>query len=208
MKVAELFEIVRKFLGWSYQDVAMKSGQYSAEYVKQVHQGRPFREVEENLIVTYINGLAEKAVHLVFGDRIPSDLRDKLIAKFARIVHQNSLPLENARALVEKVSQDSVPKASFRLGTMDAVRVEIAWEEVLASIVDEFNQNPQGRLLEDSSDADGSTYLSLVSNVPSLSYQPKQDPQTILAVCNFCHKPLPENRASRHACGHPNDDYL
>ena len=209
MKVVETFEVVRKFLGWSYQEVSVKSGKYSPEYLKQVHQARPFPEVEKNLIMIYVHGLAERAVHLVFGGQITSDLRDKLTARFAQIVRQNSLSLEYAWLLVEKVSQDKVSKANYRPGTVDAVRVETAWEDVLASIVLDLNKLQQGRLLDGSDETKhGSTHFSLVSKVPALSYQTKRDYQAILAECNFCHKPLPENRDSKHTCGYRNDDYL
>ena len=211
MKVVETFEVVRKFLGWSYQEVSVKSGKYSPEYLKQVHQGRPFPGVEKDLIVTYIRGLAERAVYLVFGEQVASDLRDKLIAKFAQVVRQNRLSLNGAQALVERVSSEKVSEATarYRTGIMDVGSIDIAWEGLLEAIIDELDKSMQGTLPEDSDGtADGSTHSSPVSDVPTFSYQPKRDPRAILSECNFCHKPLPENRDSRHTCGQSNDDYV
>ena len=114
MKVAELFEVVRKFLGWSYQEVSVKSGKYSPEYLKQVHQGRPFPAVEKDLAVIYIRGLAERAVHLVYGDQIAGDLRDRLVTKFTRLVQQSKLSLYDVRALVEMIPNDQVFMTGIR----------------------------------------------------------------------------------------------
>lgn len=135
MKVAEVFEFVRKFLGWSYEDVSMKSGKYSAEYVRQVHQGRPFHEVEKDLIVTYIRGLAEKAVHLVFGDQIADNLRERLVARFTAVVRRNNLGLEGVKALVEEISKDRTLARKLRTQTMDVdVNIDIDWEGTLEEI--------------------------------------------------------------------------
>ena len=74
MNIASVLESVRNFLGWSFQDVSVKSGKYSPEYLKQVHEGRPFPSVEKELTMTYIRGLAEKAVDIAFGDKVQGSL--------------------------------------------------------------------------------------------------------------------------------------
>ena len=149
MNTAEILEDVRIFLGWTFQDLSLKLEKYEPEFLKKVHEGRPFLSVEKELIMTYIQGLAELAVYLVFGGQVQGDLREKLVAKFMQIVHRNNLSLEGAKMLVERVSSERVLESSFRTQTMDVnVGIDIAWEEILEEIVRELNRPGQGSLFE------------------------------------------------------------
>ena len=147
MSIAAVFESVRNFLGWSFQDLSTKSGKYSPEYLKQVHEVRPFPGVEKELIMTYIQGLAELAVYLASGGQAQGALREKLVAKFMQVVHRNDLSLEGAKTLVERVSGDRVLESNFRTQTMDVnVDIDIVWEEILEDILCELNRPRQGSL--------------------------------------------------------------
>ena len=210
MKVVKTFEIVRKFLGWSFQDVSMKSGKYSPEYLKQVHEGRPFPSVEKELIMTYIQGLAELAVYLVFGGQIQGGLRDKLVTKFTQAVRQSKLPLEDVRAFVEMITNDQVlmSRIKHRTETMDAVGVEIDWEGTLQDAIRKLDKSKQGTLFPAKDEiAVDNTHLSLVSDSPTVSRQPNRDSQAGLADCDYCHKPLAKNQGIRHTCGFTNVSY-
>ena len=210
MKVVETFEVVRKFLGWSYQEVSVKLGKYSPEYLRQVHQGRPFPGVEKDLILTYIRGLAERVVYLVFGDQIASVLREKLVTKFTLLIQQSKLSLSDVRALVEMISNDQVLMARIehRTETMDAVGVEIDWEGTLQDAIRRLDMSKQGTLFPAKDEiAVGNTHLSLVSDSPAVSRQPNRDYQVGLDVCDYCRKPLAKNQGIRHTCGFTNVTY-
>ena len=204
MNIAEDFESTRRLLEWTFQDLSEKlDGHYSLEYLKQVHRGEPYAEVSDDLKQLYVGALAEKAVDIV-SDRIaqPIHVRVALIDGFIRFVHRKDLSLGDVRMLSEGVS-------SFRELLKDASIIEIRWEKVLEAIIRESNNPEQGRLIENIDEIeDGSTQMMLVSDLPMPSYQPKQHPQVILPVCNFCRQPFPKNRAFTHSCGSPNDYYL
>ena len=206
MSYSQTLEDARKFLKWSYQDVAMRSsGKYSAEYMEQVHLGRPFSEVGDDLIEIYTEGLAVQAVDRLFRSTHPESVLISLANRFIDLVNRKKLPLGEIRALSESVSNRSFR----RLLTMEAPAIFIAWEGVLDEIVRELNKAQQGRLLWDNSRAaDISSHSSLVSEVPTIAGGPRRDPLAILAECNFCHKPRPKDRYSKQTCGCLNDDYL
>jgi hypothetical protein len=182
VKVVETFEVVRKFLGWSYQEVSMKSGKYSPDFLKQVHKGRTFPAVEKDIIVTYIRGLAEWAVDSVFGTQIPVDTREKLIRKFEQVAQGRNLSLENTRALAEKVSKERLLEASFRSGTMEAVKIEIAWEDELESIICDLNRSQQESLFE-SADYDA-VLVPVSESREKHQFQKRREPA--MAVCPRC----------------------
>ena len=189
MNVVEVFEIVRKFLGWSYRDVSMKSGKYSTEYLRQVHQGRPFPSVEKDLIMTYIQGLAERAVYLASGGQVQGSFCDKFVAKFMQVVHRNNLSLGDAKTLVERVSKDRALTAKLRTQTMDVnVGIDIIWEEILEEIVHGLNK-PNQRNLFDVVDeyAEGIDLpVSDRSFTSEYYYQTRHIPAEAKAQCQHC----------------------
>ena len=177
MKVVKTFEVVRKFLGWSYQEVSVKSGKYSPEYLKQVHEGRPFPGVEKELIMTYIRGLAEMAVNLAFGGKVQGGLHEKLVAQFTEVVRQNNLGLEGVKALVEEVSKDRTLARKLRTQTMDVdVNIDIDWEGTLEEIVLRLNRPDQGDMFGViGEDAEGSNLpVSDGGSTTSYHYQTRQ----------------------------------
>lgn len=90
----ETFEAIRRFLGWSFKELAGRMGNsYSEAYLKMVHQGRPLPEVEEKLIQTYIQGLAEQAVDSVFGLKVPQAIKTRLVANFSYVIRSSQLRL-------------------------------------------------------------------------------------------------------------------
>ena len=200
MKVVKTFEIVRKFLGWSYQEVSVKSGKYNPEYLKQVHQGRPFPGVEKDLIMTYMRGLAERAVYLASGGQVQGGLCDKFVAKFMQIVHRNNLSLGDAMKLVERVSKDRALTAKLRTQAMDVnVSIDIVWEEFLEEIVRGLNRPGQGKLLESDyvdtevipafSPIEGSKYRlesSLSPSVPVLKLPQSRSQRAQYVQCPRC----------------------
>ena len=196
MKVAELFEVVRKFLGWSYQEVSVKSGKYSPEYLKQVHQGRPYREVEKNLIVTYTKGLAERAVHLVYGDQIASILRDKLVAKFTQLVQYRKLSLYDVQALTEMISNDQILMARIkhRTETMDAVGVEIDWEGELEDIIGKLKASKQGTLFESSEENIEDDAVLVQGRTTSVEHIFQKHQGLAMAQCPRCSYVQSEDR--------------
>ncbi len=208
MKVAEPFEVVRKFLGWSYQDVAMKSGKYSPEYLKQVHEGRPFLSVEKDLIVTYIQGLAERAVYLACGGQVEESLREKLVARFAEVVRRNNLDLESVKALVEEISKDRTLTRKPRTQTMDVdVDINIDWEGTLEEIVFRLNRPDQGDMFDViGEDAEGSNLpVSNGASTTSYYYQTWQSFAEIeaKAQCPNCGNIQSEARGCRCVqCGY------
>ena len=164
MNIAAILESVRNFLGWSLQDVSVKLGKYSPEYLKQVHEGRPFPGVEKELIMTYKRGLAEMAVFLASGGQARGALREKLVAKFMQTVHRNNLSLEGAKMLVERVSHGRTLESSFRTKTMDVnPNIDIKWGEILEDIVSELNRPGQGILIED--DNIGTEVIPVLSSI-------------------------------------------
>ena len=210
MNIAQDFENARRFLGWSFQDVSEKlAGRYSSEYLKKVHRGEPFAEVNYALKRLYVGALAEKAVDSVLkGSPHPYHVRvaliDGFVDEFVRFVRRKDLSLGDAKTLSDSIK-------AFRVILEDASAIdEIRWEKELEAIIRERDKPEQGMLIEGVDEiAYGSTHSSShESDLSMPSYQPKRDPQSVLAVCNFCREPLPENRVSKHACGHPNDDYL
>ena len=205
MKVVEAFEIVRQFLGWSYQDVSMKSGKYSPEFLKQVHEGRTFPSVEKDIIVTYIHALAEKAVQSVFRENLSTESFERLIAKFEETIQKWDLSLEDTLVLVERACKTRIPGAHFRTGTLDAVRVEIAWQEVLEAIIDDINGSERQPSFEDRDKNRDDIVNSLLVSVSSQpSHQLDQDSQTLAkATCPNCHETQTEDQGSKCVnCGY------
>ena len=205
MSYSQTLEDAREFLKWSYQDVAMRSsGKYSAEYMEQVHLGRPFSEVGDDLIEIYTEGLAVQAVDGLFRDSHPKSVLISLTNGFIDLVNRKKLPLGEIQAVSESVSG-----RSFRgLSTMKAPAIFFAWEKVLAEIIEELNSQ-QGRLFEENSRAsDIISHSSLISDVPTITRESSRDPEAVLAECNTCHKPRPRDRNSGQTCGCMNDDYL
>ena len=196
MKVVETFEVVRKFLGWSYQEVSVKSGKYSSEYMKQVHQGRPFPEVEKDLIVTYMHGLAVRAVDLVFRGQIQGGLRDKLVTKFTQAVRQSKLPLEDVRALVEMITNDQVlmSRIKHRTETMDAVGVEIDWEGTLQDAIRKLDKSKQGTLFESSEEGAEDDAVLVPGRTSAAEYQIQKHQELAMAQCPRCGNIQSENR--------------
>ena len=171
MSVATVFESVRNFLGWSFQEVATKSGKYSPEYLKQVHEGRPFPSVEKDLIMTYIRGLAERAVYLSSGGQAQGTLREKLVAKFMQIVHRNNLSLEDTKALVERVTRERALEPYLRTQTMDVMpSIDIAWEEILDDIVRELNKPDQKDMFDVIGEYAEGSNLPVSDGVSTTSY--------------------------------------
>ena len=196
MKVVETFEVVRKYLGWSYQEVSVKLGKYSPEYLRQVHQGRPFPGVEKDLILTYIRGLAERVVYLVFGDQIASVLREKLVTKFTLLIQQSKLSLSDVRALVEMISNDQVLMARIehRTETMDAVGVEIDWEGELEDIIGKLKASKQGTLFESSEENIEDDAVLVQGRTTSVEHIFQKHQGLAMAQCPRCSYVQSEDR--------------
>ena len=169
----------------------MKSGKYSPEYLKQVHEGRPFPGVEEELIMTYIRGLADMAVNLAFGGKVQGDLHEKFVALFTEVVRRNNLGLEGVKALVEEVSKDRTLARTLRTQTMDVdVNIEIDWAGTLEEIVLRLNRPDQGDMFSViGEDAEGSNLpVSDGGSTTSYHYQRRQISAEIEAIaqCPIC----------------------
>ena len=206
MNVAHDFESARRFLGWSLQDVSDKlDGRFSLEYLEHVHRGEPFAEVRDALKQLYVGAFAEKAVDVALkGSPYPYHVRVALIGGFIGFVHRKDLSLEDAKMLSESVEV-------FRGLLNEASAIdEIRWEKELEAIIRKRDKPEQGMLIEGVDEiVYGNTHSSSHDSDLFLpSYYPKGDPQSVPAICNFCHRPLPEIRDFYHSCGHPNDDYL
>ena len=208
MNIAETFEDVRKFLGWSYRDVAMRLGKYSSGYLEQVHQGKPFPEVENNLIMTYVRGLAEMAVNLAFGGKVQRGLHEKLVARFTEVVRRNNLGLEGVKALVEEISKDRTLARKPRTQTMDVdVNISIDWEGTLEETVLRLNRPDQGDMFDViGEDVEGSNLpLSDGASTTSYRYHTRQisDEIEAKAQCPNCGNNQSESQGCRCVqCGY------
>lgn len=171
MNIAAVLESVRSFLGWSFLDVSVKSGKYSPEYLKHVHEGRPFPSVEKDLIMTYIRGLAEMAVHLAFGGTVQGGIHERLVARFTEVVRRNSLRLESVKALVEEISKDRTLARKRRTQTMDGdVNIVIDWEGTLEDIVLRLNGPDQWDMFDVIGEEAGVGNLIVSDGAPTTSY--------------------------------------
>lgn len=147
MNTAEILEDVRIFLGWTFQDLSLKLEKYEPEFLKKVHEGKPFPEVAEDLNEIYTRGLAGKAVDFVYGKRFSGRTRNALIDVFLNSVHRRNISLEDVKVLVEKVSTVRIIEAAHRQqSTVDDVSV---WEEFLEKVLLELSVSDQGKLFED-----------------------------------------------------------
>ena len=177
MNIATVLESVRNFLGWSFLDVSVKSGKYSPEYLKLVHEGRPFPGVEKELIMTYIRGLAEMVVNLAFGGKIQGSLHEKLVARFTEVALRHNLGLEGVKLLVEEVSKDRTLARKLRTQTMHGdVDITIDWEGTLEDIVLRLNKPDQGDMFDViGEDAEGSNLpVSDGASTTPYHYQTRQ----------------------------------
>ncbi len=175
----ETFEAIRRFLGWSFKELAGRMGNsYSEAYLKMVHQGRPLPEVEEKLIQTYIQGLAEQAVDSVFGLKVPQAIKTRLVANFSYVIRSSQLRLKDVITLAERASSIKIPVSEFR--DPDAMVLEDlrVWEEALEGIaLDLIGGSIQGQLFRD--------------------YVPYKVVIRYVEECWFCHLASPGNQCRR-----------
>lgn len=168
---AESIETARRSLGWSFEVVEYRTG-YSAEFLKRVHRGKPFPEVEEKLVKAYVNGLAEAASDSVLTPNNGKHTKSRFVRVFKGVVQRLQLRLQDVVTLCEKASSLTVVHVPNR----DQVAVDDlkGWDAVLQSLATDILRRP--------------IWLDLPRDMPpGRSTHPKQDVAEVVIECDYCY---------------------
>ena len=111
-KFAESLENARKSLGWTIEEEAARAG-YGVDFLRRVHEGRPFPEVEKKLVQVLSSALAEKAARAVLSFHAQIHV-ECLAASFLKISARYELTLERVRGLSEEAAKIRLCAASNR----------------------------------------------------------------------------------------------
>ena len=131
MNRAHDLDEVRKFLGWSFQELAKRTG-FSRRYLMDVHNGRPLPEVDQKLQEVYVQALGEKAANLAFGRRLTGQLLSKSVDAFSRIVRKHAIPIMGTIELYRIACKPEIIAGYDREpAVIDDISV---WEAVLESL--------------------------------------------------------------------------
>ncbi len=142
---AEGIENARLSLGWSFETIARKTG-FGVDFLKRVHQGRPFPEVGEKITEAYKDGFAEKvADSLVKKHVLPKASKTNLERLFKTTVRRFQLCLDDTVTLSDAIYATNMTKAGSRhVFTIDDTH---RWNAVLESIAAEIAEHEEERNL-------------------------------------------------------------
>ncbi len=194
-------------LKWSPEHLADHlSDKYSVEYLRSVCEGRPIGEVERDVVVVLVRGLADKLTCSIIMSKLSDSEKVGQAAReaFIRIVNRFDLHLRDITRLAEIACSRVESAESFRTQTVGIFDVDF-WDSVLGNIARELSQ---GTLFQSEQTRVHSLEgLALVFDSSTPAERTVDKPSrthirvTRVDECWYCRRPTENLTTSRCHCG-------
>ena len=196
---------VLAMLGWSPDELARRlNNKYSVNFLQRVCDGKPFPEVEQDIVTTVVDGLADKLQNSIAKAELPANSQSPARQAFVRVVSQFQLRLYDMASLAEVICDRIAKAKAFRIQTAD-ISDTTFWDTVLSGIARDLSQRQLFQVDIDSQLGD--TEINAFSAITQLSYETTVHFEgsgyysTPPAECWYCHQPTSQLRSARCNCG-------
>ena len=191
-------------LEWSTEDLEREMRyKYSLDHLMRVREGKPYSEVEQDIVETVTRACADKVEAAVADARLPLRAADVARQEFVRVVKRIELRLVDIANLAEELRIQVAGPLALRTQTIDLTD-NASWNSILQSIARNLTQQNM---------FDGDAGLMVQGNVlvttpvepirqsnerlPKANYR-SQSPDT----CDRCHRQIDSPDAYRCSiCG-------
>ena len=195
-------------LGWSTERLAEQlDNKYKTEFLRRVREGKPFGEVEQDVIRALVAGLAQKLQDSTIEVGLPAAAGTAASQAYFRVVDYFALRLRDAVSLARAACTRVATAEAFRTQTVDVTDIDI-WDSLLESIARDISQGKLFRVEH--------SHLGRSEELPSLvhTYRPSQHTTSPSGradyysrspdECSNCHSSTAEFKSAKcDHCGYP-----
>ena len=140
MSFAESLNKCLGLLNWSTEDLVREMGsKYSVAYLRRVREGKPFAEVERDIVDTVTRACAERVKAAVTDARLSTRAAEVAHQEFVHVVKQIGLQLADIAKLAKELRVLVADPLAHRTQTIDFTDNGY-WNSILQSIARNLTQ--------------------------------------------------------------------
>ena len=129
-----------KVLNWTTEDLARAMGNnYRSDYLRIIREGRPFPEVEREIVAAVTRGCSDRVKTAVADAGLPLQSAEVAGCEFVRVFKQFEMRLDGIANFAQEIQRRVSSPLEYRMLAAEVTRSDF-WNSILKGIARELTQ--------------------------------------------------------------------